>query len=109
MNQSSTILVTGASGFVGRHVACRLAERGHQVIALCHKSQLPQHVLTVCKEVISGDISDYDSCKHMLQGVDGVCHLAGFIPERYGDPLLAQKCYQVNALASFANCTFGVT
>lgn len=100
MNQSSTILVTGASGFVGRHVAYRLAERGHRVIALCHKSQLPQHVLAVCKEVISGDISDYDSCKHMLQGVDGVCHLAGFIPERYGDPLWAQKCYQVNALAS---------
>ena len=34
-----TLLVTGASGFIGRHVVAALAARGHKVIALCRHAK----------------------------------------------------------------------
>jgi (4-alkanoyl-5-oxo-2,5-dihydrofuran-3-yl)methyl phosphate reductase len=62
------ILVTGATGTVGGHVARRLSGSGHQVVALVRdpaKADLPADVTP-----IAGDLTDAASVRTALQGVD---------------------------------------
>jgi dihydroflavonol-4-reductase len=66
-------LVTGASGFLGWHVAHALAERGYQVRALCRPaSQLRE--LDV--ERVEGDLRDPDSLRRAVEGCELVFHVA---------------------------------
>jgi len=65
--------ITGASGFIGGHLAARLVRDGWQVRALVHKSQIsgPANI-----ESASGDVRDFDLLKSAFQGVDVLFHLA---------------------------------
>jgi dihydroflavonol-4-reductase len=66
-------LVTGASGFLGWHVARVLTERGHRVRALCRPaSQLRE--LDV--ERVDGDLRDPDSLRRAVEGCELVFHVA---------------------------------
>jgi uncharacterized protein YbjT (DUF2867 family) len=70
-----TILVTGATGNVGRYVVKHLAESGHSVRALSRnpeKANLPSGV-----EVVAGNLSDPASLIPALEGVTAV-HLINF-------------------------------
>ena len=68
---SKTVLVTGASGFIGRPLSERLEQAGCNVI---------RH---------SGADGDIASCPLPFSGVDHVCHLAArtFVPHSWNDPL----------------------
>jgi nucleoside-diphosphate-sugar epimerase len=68
------ILVTGANGFVGRHLCAYLLKQGYEVrAAVRHK--LPKW--QVCEQVAVGDIHAHTQWHDALDGVDGVIHLAG--------------------------------
>jgi dihydroflavonol-4-reductase len=67
------VLVTGASGFVGWHVASRLLERGYKVKALTRpNSTVPD--LEV--ERLTGDLRDPESLARAAQGCSIVYHVA---------------------------------
>jgi dihydroflavonol-4-reductase len=67
------VLVTGASGFLGWHIAHALAERGNTVRALCRPgSQIRE--LTV--ERVEGDLRDPESLKRAVTGCGLVFHAA---------------------------------
>ena len=68
------ILVTGATGFVGRSVCHVLAREGFTVRAALHVPRpLPEHA----KEgIVVGDISESTDWSRALDGVDAVVHLA---------------------------------
>ncbi len=69
----TTALVTGASGFLGWHVARLLTERGYRVKALCRPaSQL--HELTVDR--VTGDLRDPKSLLGAVAGCELVFHVA---------------------------------
>src|SRR3954447_24614120 len=64
------VLVTGASGMLGRAAAARLLERGDQVTVLQRRpAGLP------CREVL-GDVADPAVVTRALRGQDAVLHLA---------------------------------
>jgi len=71
LNRSSLVLVSGASGFIGRNLCQRLRERGVRIRALMrHECQGPWD------EVLEVDLADFVPDK-VLQGVNTVFHLAG--------------------------------
>lgn len=84
-------LVTGGAGFIGSHIVDRLLNDGHQVIVLDdfstgHRHNLPAHdALTI----IEGDISNYDTVRQCMPGVDWVFHKAAVasVPKTVNDPV----------------------
>jgi uncharacterized protein YbjT (DUF2867 family) len=86
------ILVTGAAGNVGRHVAAGLAELGADVYALSRKPAVasPRGVTSVV-----GDLTDPDSLRRAVTGVDAVFLLWPFLTPEGADAA-------VHALASSA-------
>ena len=70
------ILVTGAGGFIGRHVVRELCELGHQVIA----TDLPTADLSPAAqagaETSAGDLRAIEDIRRLLDGVSHVVHVA---------------------------------
>lgn len=81
-------LVTGASGFIGAHVARALAGAGAQVRAfdLNAPADAPAGV-----EPVVGDILDRDTLVKALDGCDAVFHLAAVYSYRRTDAQLMQS------------------
>jgi uncharacterized protein YbjT (DUF2867 family) len=77
------VLVTGASGYVGRRLVARLAERGTPVRALVHRDrgELPAGV-----DAVTGDITDSASLADACEGVDAVVNLASITADRKPPP-----------------------
>lgn len=73
------VLITGATGFIGRLVGERLAERGHEVIALVRdpgaRSWLEPAALRNI-EPVRGDLLDSTSLARAVIGCSAVIHLA---------------------------------
>ena len=71
-----TTLVTGASGFVGSHVARQLVGAGHSVRVLLRRNSNAQALEGLPVERIEGDLRDLLSLDHALRGVRRVFHVA---------------------------------
>jgi uncharacterized protein YbjT (DUF2867 family) len=78
----STILVTGASGFVGSHLVPALLAAGHHVVALARTPTAGETVVGRLRpadrarvEVRIGDVTRPDTLAPALAGVDSVVHL----------------------------------
>lgn len=67
------ILVTGSSGYLGRHVVEKTLGSGHEVVGLDIKKSGPQR--EGFTEVI-GDVTDQDTVKRAAEGCDALFHLA---------------------------------
>jgi len=77
MSGRSRVLVTGAGGFIGRHLAEGLARDGHPVTALdVHAEHLRPLERPGRFDVLEGDVADPDVQRRALDGVDTVFHLA---------------------------------
>jgi nucleoside-diphosphate-sugar epimerase len=70
------ILVTGATGFIGRSLSYKLAQQGHQVIALCRNTDHPYLITHPNISSVKGDILDDKSLKKSIQGCQQVYHTA---------------------------------
>jgi len=68
------VFLTGATGFVGGHVARALVREGHAVRALARRDV----TLAGC-DVVRGDLSDVDAFAASLAGVDAVVHVAAIL------------------------------
>ena len=70
------ILVTGASGFIGGHVARLLVERGCRVRALIRPTSDLRGIVDLSVERVVGDLRDPDSLTRALGGCEMVYHVA---------------------------------
>jgi NAD dependent epimerase/dehydratase len=93
------ILVTGADGFIGSHLAEELVRRGYPVRALVQYNAFNScgwldHVNPAVRtnvEIIAGDIRDPFAMRNLVQGCDSVLHLAALIAIPYS--YIAPECY----------------
>jgi uncharacterized protein YbjT (DUF2867 family) len=69
------VLVTGATGFVGPHVANAIVDAGHEVRVLERKPGSWQKAGIRCQEAVQGDMTDADGLRRAVQAVDVVVHL----------------------------------
>lgn len=74
--EKPTIGITGASGFIGRHLMDALLRQGYPVIALSRKKDL---VLPSKVKVINGDLTDGCGLPSFLEKTDILIHLAARI------------------------------
>ncbi|MER7889834.1 NAD-dependent epimerase/dehydratase family protein [Micromonospora sp. NPDC094482] len=77
------VLVTGAAGFIGSHVADLLVDEGHEVVALdallpqAHGDAAPAWARR--HDLVAGDVRDASLLDRLLPEVDAVCHQAAMV------------------------------
>src|SRR6266542_4507695 len=76
---SSSVLVTGATGCLGRHLVDSLAHDGLHVRALTQQSSKTTHLDQLGVEVQRGSLVEQSDLERAVQGVDTVFHLAGLV------------------------------
>ena len=74
-----TVLITGASGFVGGHVVEALARNGIRPRCLVRQTSRLDFIQEWSPELVHGDITSPESLEAAVDGVDGVVHCAGAI------------------------------
>jgi uncharacterized protein YbjT (DUF2867 family) len=82
-----TILVTGATGTVGRHVIEQLVKRGADVRALVRdptKAKFPAGIA-----IAQGDLLDVDALRGALSGVSTLFLLNAVVPDEFTQALIA--------------------
>jgi dihydroflavonol-4-reductase len=67
--------VTGATGFIGSHVARKLRERGDDVVALVRSPEKAAELRELGCELVEGSLSDEAAIRQGVQGADAVFHV----------------------------------
>lgn len=71
--------VTGATGFIGRHLVAALARAGWRVRLLLRRTPDEPSWRGVEPEVVAGALDDAAALARLVEGADAVIHLAGLI------------------------------
>ncbi len=71
-----TLLITGATGFIGSAVLRRLVAAGHRVRALVRADSDRQNLEGMAVETVVGDLRDPESLARAVAGCSGLFHLA---------------------------------
>jgi nucleoside-diphosphate-sugar epimerase len=71
------VLITGGGGFIGSHLVESQVAQGHRVrVVDLHVERLSHKVSHPNLEVVTGDITDVDLVRRLLERIDVVYHLA---------------------------------
>ncbi|MDO1558995.1 NAD-dependent epimerase/dehydratase family protein [Brevundimonas sp. 2R-24] len=112
------ILVTGAAGFIGMHVAERLLARGEAVVGLDNFNTYYDPELKACRaarlaphaafEMVRGDLADHELVARLVRerGVDRVAHLGAQAGVRYSieNPFAYERSNLAGHLAVLEAC-----
>ena len=77
------ILVTGATGFLGKYLVKQLISDGYEVRALGRNEEIGKSLFEQGAEFCKGDFTDENQCDKYFQGVDYVIH-AGALSTVWG-------------------------
>jgi dihydroflavonol-4-reductase len=87
-------VVTGATGFVGGHVARLLAERGDEVTATYRNPERVGRLRALDVREAKADVLDRTAMRRALRGAEVVFHTAGYVGSKPEDLV-----WRINALA----------
>lgn len=73
------VAVTGASGFIGRHLVRRLVESGCQVRLLLRRDPSVAEWRGSPLQIVAGSLSDKAALERLVEGASAVIHVAGLI------------------------------
>ncbi len=71
------VLITGATGFIGSHLAEELHRKGYKLRCLVRKTSNLRWLKHLPIEYIYGDLFDAEMLRRSVEGVDYVYHVAG--------------------------------
>ena len=71
------VLVTGATGFVGKKLCVEILKKGWQLVVLTRDSKKAEKSLGLPAEFISWQDEEQDISKDVFDGVDSIVNLAG--------------------------------
>ena len=73
------IAITGGTGFVGRHLARRLALEGHDVVLIARGVDRRDTTVHGQPGIVprAVDVADVDALTAAIEGCDGIAHCAG--------------------------------
>jgi len=74
-----TVAVTGATGFLGRHLVRRLADDGWTVRILTRRDVLCAEWRNITPQIVIGDVRDPAALRRLCAGADLLVHAAGLI------------------------------
>jgi dihydroflavonol-4-reductase len=87
-------VVTGATGFVGGHVARLLAERGDEVTATFRNPERLGRLRQIDVREVKADVLDRGAMRRAMRGAEVVFHTAGYVGSKPPDLV-----WRLNALA----------
>jgi 2-alkyl-3-oxoalkanoate reductase len=76
------VMVTGATGFVGGHLAEALRRRGDEVTVLARSAAKAAALASLGVRVVPGDLHDRNALEQAVQGQHVVYHVAGVVAAR---------------------------
>ncbi len=92
--------LTGITGFIGGHVARRLAEHGWRIRALARSMPRLPALPGGAVEVVPGTLSDPGALCELVRGADAVVHLAGAVKGRTAEDFERANTVATAALAT---------
>lgn len=85
------VLVTGATGFIGYHLVKKLTDQGMAVSCLVRPTSDRARIEPLKPRFVPGDVTDIDSVRQAVEGVEVVYHLAGVTKS-----LSSRALYRIN-------------
>jgi len=86
-------LVTGGTGFIGSHLVRELARRGDRLRLLVRRDRDVSHLDGIEFERATGDVTDRNSVREAMEGIERVFHVAGRTSMRRRD---RKRVFEVN-------------
>lgn len=73
------IVITGASGFVGKNLALALAKRGRKLRVLARNNRDDEFFRSLKAEIYTGDLRDPEVCGWLMDGASALINLASIV------------------------------
>jgi dihydroflavonol-4-reductase len=90
-------LVTGATGFIGSHVARELAARGDELRLIVREGSPAEALADIEHQAVKCDLLDRRAVRRAVNGVERVFHCAGLVSLRRRDE---QRVFEVNVVGT---------
>lgn len=102
MKRPKSILITGATGFLGSHLAIALIERGYELTAIHRKDNVPEHLQNIGIHWVKAELFDLYKLNELLADKETIVHAAGMVS--YSDRAMPKlKKVNVEATADLVN------
>jgi UDP-glucose 4-epimerase len=98
-HRSALVALTGATGFIGRHLLKELPKRGYRVRVLLRR---PTALPDGCQSAVIGDLAQPHNMAEALAEVDAVIHSAGLAGAMSGVPEDDYRLFNTEATVNFA-------
>jgi nucleoside-diphosphate-sugar epimerase len=97
MEKNRKVIITGAAGFIGSHIAEYFYAKDINVTCYVKKSSSLQNIKNLPVDIIYGDINDLHSLKETFRGADFVIHAAAIVKDWGAD---YNTFYRINVLGT---------